>query len=135
MPTYKGDTIMEHSEEKFENYFHFLSTRRNWDTSKTRDLGMSVPGYPQMYSVYILYNSNIPADFLISLIKKFFHKNTDQAIQLSLEIKDKGRALCDIYTRDTAETKVMHVLEFAQGQQQDIKCIMQKSESNALKKS
>ena len=135
MYPYYGDTKMERPEEQFENYFHFLSTRKNWDISKTKDAKIQAPGYPQMYSVYLLHNSNTPGDFLISLIKKFFHKTTEQAIQISLDIRKEGRALCEIYTRDTAETKVMHILEFAQGQQQEVKCIMQKSESNAVKKS
>lgn len=125
---------MEHSEEKFENYFQFLSTKKNWNHAKS-DLRTSSPGYPQMYSVYILHNSHTSTDFLISLITKFFHKNTSQSVKLALEIVKEGRALCEIYTRDTAETKVMHVLEYAQGQQQDVKCIMQKSDSNAIKKS
>ena len=110
---------------------HFVQV----DVSKTKDARAKAPGYPQMYSVYILHNSNTPSDFLISLIKKFFHKTTEQAIRISLDITKEGRALCEIYTRDSAETKVMHVLDFAQGQQQDVKCIMQKSESNAVKKS
>ena len=126
---------MDKYEEKFENYFNFLSSRKNWDTSKTKDAAVTAAGYPEMYSVYILHNSNAPADFIISLVKKFFHKSTSEAIKLALEISKEGRALCEIYTRDTAETKVMHVLEFAQGQQQDIKCIMQKSDSHAVKKS
>ncbi len=126
---------MERSEEKFENYFHFLSTRKNWDISKNKDSGITTTGYPQMYAVYILNSNNIPSDFLVSLIKKFFHKTTGDAVKTALEIDKEGRALCEIYTRDTAETKVMHVLEYAQGQQQEVKCIMQKSDSNAIKKS
>ncbi len=126
---------MELPEEKFENYFHFLSSRKNWDISKTKDNRVGVPGYPQMYSVYILKNTNIPADFIINLLKKFFHKNAADSERISLEIIKEGRALCEIYTRDTAETKVMHVLEYVQGQQQDVKCIMQKSDSHAIKKS
>lgn len=126
---------MELSEEKFENYFHFLSSRKNWDISKTKDTKTAAPGYPQMYSVFILHNAATSSDFIISLLKKFFHKSNGESVRLSLEIAEAGKALCDIYTRDTAETKVMHVLEYAQGQQQDIKCIMQKSDSHVIKKS
>jgi len=126
---------MEQPEEKFENYFQFLSTRKNWDISKSTDARISSPGYPQMYSVYILHNSKISSEFLTTLIKNHFHKTTEQAVKIILDIEKEGRALCETYTRDSAETKVMHVLEFAQGQQQDVKCIMQKSESNAVKKS
>jgi ATP-dependent Clp protease adaptor protein ClpS len=126
---------MESSEEKFENYFHFLSTRKNWDISKTKDSNLTASaGCPQMYAVYII-NNNAPNDFIIELIKKFFHKSTGQAVKTALEIDKDGRALCEIYTRDAAETKVMQVLEYAQGQQQEVKCIMQKSDSHAVKKS
>ncbi len=125
---------MEHTEEKFENYFHFLSTRKNWDISKTKDARVHSNGYPQMYAVCIMKNNEASNDFLVALIKKFFHKSTSQAVKIAMEINKEGRALCEVYTRDAAETKVMHVLEFAQGQQQEIKCIMQKSESNAVKK-
>ena len=126
---------MERNEENFENYFQFLSSRKHWDISKTKDAGALTPGYPQMYSVYLLENNNIPTDFMITLIKKFFHKNTSQSIKAVMEMDKEGRTLCQVYTRDTAETKVMHVLEYAQEQQQEVKCIMQKSDSHALKKS
>lgn len=126
---------MERSEEKFENYFHFLSSRKNWDISKTKDTRVTAPGYPQMYFVYILNNGNTSTDFIVTLIKKFFHKSTSESVKLALQISQEGRALCEVYTRDTAETKVMHVLEFAQGQQQEVKCIMQKSDAHVIKKS
>lgn len=126
----------ECSEEKFENYFQFLSTRKNWDSAKTGGSSIaSAGGAPQMYAVYILNNNNVPNDFLVELIQKFFHKSTGQSVKTALEVDKEGRALCDVYTRDTAETKVMHVLEYAQGQQQEVKCIMQKSDSHAIKKS
>jgi ATP-dependent Clp protease adaptor protein ClpS len=126
---------LERSEEKFENYFHFLSSRKNWDRSKSKDAKDTSCGYPQMYSVYILRNNNAPSEFVVNLMKKFFHKNTGDAVKIALEISKEDKVLCEIYTRDAAETKVMHVLEFAQGQQQEIKCIMQKSDSHVIKKS
>ena len=127
---------MEIHEEKFENYFQFLSARKKWDTPKAQDTKRTSAGYPNMYCIYILNNNDTPSDFLISLIKKFFHKNTSQAIKTAMEIDKEGRALCNIYTRDTAETKVMQVLEYAQAEQQDVKCIMQKrSDQNVIKKS
>jgi len=122
-------------EEKFENYFQFLSARKKWDLTKTSNTTPSKPGYPNLYCVYILNDSNTPSDFLISVIKRFFHKNTSQAMETAIEINKEGKALCNLYTRDAAETKVMQVLEYAQEEQQDIKCIMQKSESDAIKKS
>jgi len=126
---------MERSEERFENYFHFLSSRKNWDSSKLQDTKVTHSGYPQMYSVYILRNNNTPSDFIVNLVKKFFHKNNGDAVKIALEISKEDKVLCEIYTHDAAETKVMHVLEFAQGQQQVIKCIMQKSDSHVIKKS
>lgn len=125
---------MDRQEEKFENYFQFLSTRKNSDVPKAKEGSVNIAGYPNMYAVYILHNSNTPSDFIISLIQKFFHKSTGQAVKAAMEIDKEGKTLCDVYTRDTAETKVMHVLEYAQVQQQEVKCIMQKSDSNAIKK-
>lgn len=126
---------MEIHEEKFENYFQFLSARKSWNNPKGKDTAPTGPGYPNMYCVYILNNANTPSDFLISIIKKFFHKNTSQAIKATMEIDKEGRTLCNVFTRDAAETKVMQVLEYAQAEQQDIKCIMQKSDSHVVKKS
>lgn len=126
---------MESSEEMFENHFHFLSSRKNWDISKTQDIKITNCGHPQMYCVYILQNKYTPSEFIVDIIKKLFHKNNCDAIKIALDISREEKVLCETYTRDAAETKVMHVLEFAQGQQQEVKCIMQKSGSHAIKKS
>ncbi len=126
---------MDYPEEKFENYFHFISSRKNWDLAKAKDTKMSNLGYPQLYVVYLLKNSNTPTDFVITLLKKFFHKSTSEAVKTVLELDKNGRGICQTYTRDAAETKVMQVLEYAQGQQQEIKCIIQKCDIHAIKKS
>ena len=126
---------MEVPEERFKDYFHFLSSQKNSDNLKSQGIIGAGLGYPHMYSVYILRNNNTPSDFIINLVKKFFHKNNDEAIKIALEISKEDRVLCEIYTRDVAETKVMHILEYAQSKQQEIKCIMQKSDSHVIKKS
>lgn len=124
-----------HEDNKFENYFQFLSARKKIEAAQEEDKVELQPGYPAMYSVYLLQDDNTPSDFIISIIRQFFNKSTSQAIKDAMQIDKEGRTLCNVYTRDAAETKVMQVLEYAQAEQKDIKCIMQKSDPDAIKKS
>jgi len=69
---------------------------------------------PGLYKV-ILYNDDYTTmEFVIVVLQRFFAINRERAQQLMLQIHNEGSAVCGIYSRDIAETKVVHVTEFAQ---------------------
>lgn len=66
-----------------------------------------------MYSVVMLNDDYTPMEFVISLLETVFHFNEKQAMKVMLQAHYDGKALCGIYPRDIAETKVMQAVEVA----------------------
>ncbi|MDO8350986.1 MAG: ATP-dependent Clp protease adapter ClpS [Gallionella sp.] len=80
---------------------------------------------PGMYKV-ILYNDDYTTmEFVIEVLQRFFAINNERAQQLMLQIHNEGSAICGIYTRDVAETKVVQVTEFAQQHGHPLRCAME----------
>ena len=68
---------------------------------------------PKMYRV-ILHNDDYSTfDFVVRVLVKIFHKSTDEAARITMEVDEKGAAIVGIYPKDIAETKVSMVTEMA----------------------
>ncbi len=77
---------------------------------------------PPMYKV-ILYNDDYtPMDFVIQVLKMFFNMNNEQATQTMLMVHEQGKAICGIYSRDIAETKVAQVNQFSTNSEHPLLC-------------
>ncbi len=75
-----------------------------------------------MYKV-ILYNDDYTTmEFVIEVLQRFFASNNERAQQLMLQIHNEGSAVCGIYTRDVAETKVIQVTQHAQQNGHPLRC-------------
>ena len=48
-------------------------------------------------------------EFVIKILMEVFHKNYEEAQQIMLEVHQKDKGICGIYTHEIAETKVMQV--------------------------
>ena len=75
-----------------------------------------------MYKV-VLYNDDYTTmEFVIDVLQRFFAINNERAQQLMLQIHNNGSAICGVYTRDVAETKVAQVTEYAQQNGHPLRC-------------
>ena len=80
---------------------------------------------PKKYRV-ILYNDDFtPMNFVVLVLKRFFYMSESAAIQLMRQVHLDGQALCGVFTRDIAETKVVIVNEFARMNEHPLMCGMQ----------
>lgn len=68
---------------------------------------------PSLYKVLLLNDDYTPMEFVVFLLKKFFHKNNDEATQIMLHVHQRGVGVCGIYAYDLAETKAMQVMNYA----------------------
>lgn len=82
---------------------------------------------PPMYQVILLNDDFTPMDFVISVLTRFFSMSTDQAERVMLEVHYKGRAVCGVYTRDVAETRVAQVNQAAREHEHPLLCVMEKA--------
>ena len=68
---------------------------------------------PSMYQVILLNDDYTPMDFVIEVLLKFFAINEEKATQIMLTVHTQGQAVCGIYTRDIAETKMALVNQYS----------------------
>ena len=78
---------------------------------------------PQMHQVVMLNDDYTPMEFVVVVIQEFFGKDLDTATRIMLKIHLDGRAVCGVYSKDVAATKVDHVLEAANKAGHPLKCI------------
>mgnify|MGYP000868755308 CR=1 FL=1 len=72
---------------------------------------------PAMYKVLLLNDDFTPMDFVVEILEGFFSMNREQATRVMLTVHTQGKAVCGIYSRDVAETKVTQVIDYARRQQ------------------
>ena|SRR3990167_10666112 len=79
---------------------------------------------PKKYQV-ILYNDDYtPMAFVVLVIQKFFHLSEEVAVQLMMQVHQKGRAVCGIFTHDIAETIVGLVTGYSRLNEYPLLCAM-----------
>ncbi len=80
---------------------------------------------PPMYKVVLLNDDYTPMDFVVSVLEQIFRKTHTDALELMLEIHNKGAAIAGIYTRDVAETKADQVIEYARINEYPLQCTLE----------
>lgn len=78
---------------------------------------------PQMFQVVLLNDDYTPMEFVVLVIQEFFSKDRDTATQIMLKIHLDGRAVCGVYSRDMAATKVNQVMEAAHQAGHPLQCV------------
>ncbi len=77
---------------------------------------------PQMYQVVMINDDYTPMEFVVVVIQEFFGKDLESATRIMLKIHLEGKAVCGVYSRDVAVTKVDQVLDAAQKAGHPLKC-------------
>jgi len=80
---------------------------------------------PKKYKVFLLNDDYTPMEFVIDILKRFFHMSEAIATQVMLQIHLEGRAVCGYFTRDVAETKVAMVNDYARVNEHPLLCSME----------
>jgi ATP-dependent Clp protease adaptor protein ClpS len=80
---------------------------------------------PRKYKVLLLNDDYTPMDFVVEVLKQFFHLNEEAAVQVMLQVHIQGKGVCGVFTRDIAETKVALVNEYARVNQHPLLSCME----------
>lgn len=80
---------------------------------------------PKKYKVILLNDDYTPMEFVVDVLKRFFHLNEQLATQVMLQVHIVGRGVCGVFTRDIAETKVAQVNDFSQANEHPLLCTME----------
>jgi ATP-dependent Clp protease adaptor protein ClpS len=82
---------------------------------------------PKLYKVLLFNDEFTTMDFVIEVLQTFFSMNRERAIQLMLKVHHEGLAICGVYTRDIAETKVEQVSAFAKQHGHPLRCELEET--------
>jgi ATP-dependent Clp protease adaptor protein ClpS len=80
---------------------------------------------PKKFKVILLNDDYTPMEFVVEVLKYFFHFNEELATQVMLQVHVLGKGVCGVFTRDIAETKVALVNDHARGNQHPLLCTME----------
>jgi len=82
---------------------------------------------PRQYMVLLLNDDYTSMDFVVEVLMNIFHKNYQEAEQVMLDVHQKDRGVCGVYTYEVAETKVMQVGKLAREQGYPLKATMEEA--------
>ena len=78
---------------------------------------------PPFYKVLLLNDDYTPMDFVVKVLETIYHHSSDEAISIMMQVHQKGKGLCGVYTRDVAETKVDQTLYLARQNDHPLQCV------------
>jgi len=77
---------------------------------------------PKLYKVVLFNDDYTTMEFVIAVLQTFFAMNRERATQVMLQVHREGSAVCGIYSKDVAETKVEQVSAFAKHHEHPLRC-------------
>lgn len=80
---------------------------------------------PRKYKVVLINDDYTPMEFVVEVLKYFFHMSEEAATSIMLQVHTKGKGICGVFSRDVAETKVNQVNDFARTNQHPLLCSME----------
>ncbi|MBC2664317.1 ATP-dependent Clp protease adapter ClpS [Novosphingobium flavum] len=82
---------------------------------------------PSQFRVLMLNDDYTPMEFVVVVLKRFFHMDLEQATRVMLHVHQKGVGVCGIFPYEIAETKVNQVMDFARKNQHPLQCTLEKA--------
>lgn len=68
---------------------------------------------PVMFRVLLHNDDYTSMDFVVDVLTGIFHKTQEEAVQIMLQIHEKERAVCGVYSFEIAQTKAEQVKQVA----------------------
>ena len=81
---------------------------------------------PPYFKVVLLNDDYTPMDFVVFILKDIFRKGHEEAVNIMMEVHQKGAGNCGVYTRDVAETKAEMVITLARRNEYPLQCCVEK---------
>jgi ATP-dependent Clp protease adaptor protein ClpS len=81
---------------------------------------------PPLYKVLLHNDDYTTMDFVVMILQTIFHKNTDEATRIMLNVHHQGVGIAGVYTREIGETKVALVHRIAKRNEFPLKCSLER---------
>ena len=61
-------------------------------------------------------------DFVVEVLQRFFALDIERAVAIMLKVHHEGKAVCGVFSRDIAMTKVELVRDYARRHEYPLRC-------------
>ena len=82
---------------------------------------------PPLYRVVLINDDFTPMEFVVDILESVFGMERTRATQVMLEVHNKGKGVCGVFSYEIAETKVAQVMSIAKQHQHPLLCTMEES--------
>jgi ATP-dependent Clp protease adaptor protein ClpS len=82
---------------------------------------------PSMYQVVLLNDDYTPMEFVVEVIREYFNKDLETAMEIMLKVHHHGKGICGVYPKDIASTKVELVMAHARKAGHPLQCVMEEA--------
>ena len=82
------------------------------------------PKIPSRFDVILLNDDYTSMEFVVEVLRKFFHKEFLAAEAIMLKIHIDGEAACGTYSYDVAQTKVSQVIKYSRKNEQPLMSVL-----------
>ena len=89
--------------------------------SKTSKQNLKIP---KRFEVILLNDDYTTMEFVVEVLRRFFHKEFQAAEAIMLKIHIDGEAVCGTYSYDVAQTKVTQVIDYSRMNEQPLMCVV-----------
>ena len=79
---------------------------------------------PKKFEVILLNDDYTTMEFVVEVLRQFFHKEFQAAEAIMIKIHIDGEAVCGIYSYDVAQTKVTQVIDYSRKNEQPLMCVL-----------
>ena len=79
---------------------------------------------PNRFDVILLNDDYTSMDFVVDVLRRFFHKEFQAAEEIMLKIHIDGEAVCGSYSYDIAQTKVKQVIGYSRENDQPLMAVL-----------
>jgi ATP-dependent Clp protease adaptor protein ClpS len=80
--------------------------------------------FPNRFDVLLLNDDYTSMEFVVDVVRHFFHKEFLAAEAIMLKIHIDGEAVCGTYSYDVAQTKVAQVIEYSRKNDQPLMSVL-----------
>ncbi|RME89396.1 MAG: ATP-dependent Clp protease adaptor ClpS [Candidatus Hydrogenedentota bacterium] len=85
---------------------------------------------PPMYAVYMLNDDYTTMDFVVNILMSVFHHSEQDAFNIMMKVHTQGKALCGVYVKEIAKSKIAKTHRLARERNFPLRCIMEPEKEN-----
>lgn len=86
---------------------------------------ISIVKKPSLYQVVVHNDDFTPMEFVVAILERFFYIDRRKATEIMLEAHMRGKAVCGVFTKEIAESKICQVIDYARINEHPLTCSME----------